>query len=73
MSGYSWGAGKISGLTEREASGLRITVTFPFPDPKLCKPLCALDVFTEAGGFSGVWRRVELSSVCGGLRPTSRR
>ena len=30
MSGYSSGAGKIPGLTEREASGLRILLHFLF-------------------------------------------
>ena len=54
ISGYSREAGKISGLREMEASGLRIPFTFPDPDPKLCEPLCTLDVFVEVGGFSGV-------------------
>ena len=55
ISGYSREAGKISGLREMEASGLRIP--FTFPDPEHCVSLFVLlmslwrwEAFLESGG-----------------------
>ena len=44
--------GKISKLTESEASKKKIPLVFPDPEPTPFKPLHTLDIFAGAGGLS---------------------
>ncbi len=44
--------GKISELTESEASKKKIPLMFPDPVPTPFKPLRTLDIFAGAGGLS---------------------